>query len=326
MKIVCGLLKYVNDFARKKDGTFNRGLMNFVEYKVAANPEPNRGVYTKDVVIDLHTGVWVRIFVPEEIAGSNHQEEDELLPIVFYFHGGGFASLTPDFLLYDVFCRRMARRRRVIVVSVGYRRAPENKYPVAYEDSFAVVKWAGSADGRNNLPAKADFSKCFLMGDSAGANIVHHLACRIAASGEEISPMKVVGNVLIQPFFGGEERTPSELRLVGAPIVSIENSDWHWKAFLPEGANRDHPAANVFGPNAPDISNLTLPPFLVVVGGHDPLQDWQLRYVDNLTKIKKEVELLFYGEAVHTFHLFFQIPGSSKFISDLNAFFRKCGK
>ena len=111
------------------------------------------------------------------------------------------------------------------------------------------------------------------MGDSAGANIVHHVGCRISVGAmeeETISGVIIVGHVLLEPFFGGEERTPSDLRLVGAPIVNMENSDWHWKAFLPVGADRNHPAANVFGPKAPDISTLRLPPTLVVVGGHDP--------------------------------------------------------
>lgn len=59
----------------------------------------------------------------------------------------------------------------------------------------------------------------------------------------------------IQPFFGGEERTNSEIELKNAPIVSPERTDWYWKAFMPpgEGYNRDHPIINVSGPNAVGI-------------------------------------------------------------------------
>lgn len=321
LRLLCGILNSVNDWARRKDGTFNRRIMNWVEYKSPVNSTPTHGVYTKDVVIDTQTGVRVRLFVPVQGA-------EEPLPVVFFFHGGGFATLSPDFVLYDIFCRRLARRRRVLVISVDYRRSPEHRFPVPYDDCFGAVRWVSSDNGKAHLPGHADLSRCFLMGDSAGGNIVHHVGCRVSAAADEetISGVRIVGHVLLQPFFGGEERTPSELRLVGAPIVNMENSDWHWKAFLPVGADRNHPAANVFGPNAPDISALPLPPTLVVVGGHDPLQDWQLGYAEHLRKIKKEVELLFYGEGIHAFHLFYQIDVSSKLISDLHSFMARCSE
>ena len=262
----------------------------------------------------------VRLFVPVEGA-------EEPLPVVFYFHGGGFATLSSDFLLYHIFCTRLARRRRVLVVSVDYRRSPEHRFPIPYDDCFGGIRWLSSGNGKAHLPGHADLSRCFLIGDRAGANIVHHVDCRISAGATEeetISGVRIVGHVLLEPFFGGEERTSSKLRLVGAPIMNMENSDWHWKAFLPVGADRDHPAANVFGPNAPDISALRLPPTLVVVGGHDPHQDWQLRYAENLKKIKKDVEVLFYGEGTHAFHIFYQIDVSSKLISHLHSFMTRC--
>lgn len=297
----------------------NRTMMNWVEYKSPAKSKPTRGVYTKDVVIDAQTGVRVRLFVPVEGA-------EEPLPVVFFFHGGGFATLSSDFLLYDILCRRLARRRRVLIISVDYRRSPKHRFPVPYDDCFGAIRWASSGNGKAHLPGHADLSRCFLMGDSAGGNIVHHVGCRVSAAADEetISGVRIVGHVLLQPFFGGEERTPSELRLVGAPIVNMENSDWHWKAFLPVGADRDHPAANVFGPNAPDISALPLPPTLVVVGGHDPHQDWQIGYAENLRKINKNVELFFYGEGIHAFYLFYQLDVSSKLISDLHSFMTRC--
>ncbi|WOL04107.1 putative carboxylesterase 18 [Canna indica] len=88
--------------------------------------------------------------------------------------------------------------------------------------------------------------------------------------------------VLIQPFFCGEERTEAEVRLPNAPIVSVERTDWMWRAFLPEGEDRNHEASNVFGPRAGELELAALPEALVVVGGLDPLQDWQRRYHEGL--------------------------------------------
>uniref|UniRef100_N1QQE9 Uncharacterized protein n=1 Tax=Aegilops tauschii TaxID=37682 RepID=N1QQE9_AEGTA len=63
--------------------------------------------------------------------------------------------------------------------------------------------------------------------------------------------LRLAGIIPVQPYFGGEERTESELRLEGvAPVVNLERSDFSWKAFLPVGATRDHPAAHVTDENA----------------------------------------------------------------------------
>ena len=55
--------------------------------------------------------------------------------------------------------------------------------------------------------------------------------------------------------------------------MPMHRTDWMWKALLPEGSNRDHPAVNVFGPNAVAMSGLNFPATMVVVGGLDTLQD-----------------------------------------------------
>eukprot|EP01018_Ginkgo_biloba_P039745 Gb_17754 [translate_table: standard] len=320
VRLFCWLLKSAANFSRRNDGTLNRTLVNWLIKKVPASGIPRDGVYTKDVVIDDTTGVWVRIFIPVNQEDKTESiTADEQLPIVFYFHGGAFCALSPADVVYDIFCRRLARKCRVVVISVGYRLAPEHKYPIAYQDCFSALTWLPS-HGRHHFPSNVNFSRCFLMGDSAGGNIVHHVGCRAAEEGTD--GINVVGHILLHPFFGGQERTPSEVRLVNVPLISVENADWSWMVFLPEGADRDHPAANVFGPNSPDISGLALPPSLVVVGGLDILQDWQMRYFDNLKKLKKEVKLLFYKDGIHAFHVFPQCRESSQLLDDLADFMR----
>lgn len=297
---------------RRSDGTINRSLAAWLIRKAPANETPTRGVYTKDIVIDEATGVWVRLFVPVSNDG------DRALPVVVYFHGGGFCMLSASDAAYDIFCRRLATRRRVVVISVDYRLAPEHKCPAAYDDCFAAVAWLRER-GRDYLPPNADLSRCFLMGESAGGNIVHHVGCRVAGEGD-MSPVNIVGHVLIQPFFGGEERTPAEARLSNSlPLITLEGADWMWKAFLPEGATRDHPAANVMSADSPDISGLSLPPLLVVVAGLDLLKDRNLQYVEHMKRMGKEVELLLYEEGIHAFHLF-PYDMASKFLDDLREF------
>ncbi|CAN1841879.1 Probable carboxylesterase 18 [Linum perenne] len=203
-----------------------------------------------------------------------------------------------DSKFYDLFCRSMARETPAVVVSVNYRLAPEHRCPRQYEDGFDALKF---------------------VDDSAGGNLAHHVAVRAASS--ELKHLKITGLIAIQPFFGGEERTESEMKVVGVPIIRQDLTDWAWKAFLPEGSNRDHPAANVSGPNGVDISGLVrFPPTMVVVGGFDPLQDWQRRYIKWLKKSGKTVELLEVTSAVHAFYTMADLPETSLLLTSIRDF------
>lgn len=145
------------------------------------------------------------------------------------------------------------------------RRAPEHKFPTAYEDCYAALEWVRSSP--QALPSSADPSRIFLCGDSAGGNIVHHVGIRAKGMG-------LRGLVLIQPFFGGEERTPSE-KIDNFPLINVQLLDWFWRSYLPVEADRDHPASHVFGSHLADVE---IPPMLVLVGGQDLLQDWNVRF------------------------------------------------
>lgn len=63
------------------------------------------------------------------------------LPVMLQIHGGGFFSGSNDSAANDFFCRRMAKLCDVMVLAVGYRLAPENKYPAAFEDGLKVLHW-----------------------------------------------------------------------------------------------------------------------------------------------------------------------------------------
>ncbi|URE10986.1 gibberellin receptor [Musa troglodytarum] len=223
-RFVVAAVSAINDAACRSDGTVNRRLVSLLDARVAASAKPFRGVRTADVPVDLSRDLWFRLFVPSSVS------DGERLPVIVFFHGGGFAFLSPDSYLFDDVCRRICRTVHALVVSVNYRLAPEHRCPAPYEDGAHVLRFL---DGGGLL---YDLSSCFLAGDSAGGNIVHHVARRWAADADGgWKRVRLAGMVLIQPYFGGEERTEAELRLVGAPLVSVERTDWLWRAFLPEG-------------------------------------------------------------------------------------------
>ncbi|XWS41223.1 hypothetical protein CRYUN_Cryun17cG0062400 [Craigia yunnanensis] len=305
------------DIACRPDGTANRRLIHFLDYQIPPNynPRPTNSVSSADISLDATRNLWFRLYSPS--LTSNNQ----LLPVLFFFHGGGFSFLTPASLAYDMVCRKFAFRLPAIVISVNYRLAPEHCYPSQYEDGFDVLKFIDE-NSATVLPKNADLSRCFLAGDSAGANLAHHVAVRACQT--ELRTMKMIGLISIQPFFGGEERTDSELQLVGSLLVSVPRADWCWKAFLPKGSNRDHGAANVSGPNAEDISGLDFPETMVVVGGFDPLKDWQMRYYEWLRKSGKEASLMEYPNMIHAFYVFPHLPEAFHLVMQIEKFIAKC--
>ena len=60
-------------------------------------------------------------------------------PVLVYYHGGGWVA--GDLYTHDGLCRSLTNAARCAVVSVDYRLAPESKYPVAAEDSYAALRW-----------------------------------------------------------------------------------------------------------------------------------------------------------------------------------------
>lgn len=168
------------------------------------------------------------------------------------------------------------------------------------------------------VPENADLRRCFIAGESAGGNIAHHVTVRAAES--EFKRVKIVGMILIQPFFGGEERRDSEIRFGRGYGLTLEMTDWFWKAWLPVGSNRDHTAANVVGSS---ISGVKVPAALVVIGGLDLLRDRNREYVEWLKKSGQEVRVVEYPNGTHGFIGKPDLPEYSMLIQDAKQFINK---
>lgn len=185
-----------------KDGTIDRLWGHEV---TPATFDPRTGVTSKDVVISLETGVSIRLYCPTLPPTTNQK-----LPLFVYFHGGGFMCGSTADPNYHNLMNKVVAEAKVIVVSVDYRRAPEHPLPTAYDDSWAALQWvvahAKSGGGRGGgtedwLKENVDFDRLFIGGDSAGANIAHHTAMRVGATGQG-DGLKILGMILIHPFFG----------------------------------------------------------------------------------------------------------------------------
>uniref|UniRef100_A0A0D9X248 Alpha/beta hydrolase fold-3 domain-containing protein n=1 Tax=Leersia perrieri TaxID=77586 RepID=A0A0D9X248_9ORYZ len=307
------------DAAQRRDGTMNRFLFSLADRHAAATPRPDSaGVRSADITVDSTTGLWARVFSssPPSPAASSSPP----LPVIVYLHGGGFTMLSAASTLMDSLCRRFCREVNAVIVSVNYRLAPEHKFPAAYDDGEAVLRHLAVNGLPTDIAVPIDLTRVFLAGDSAGGNIAHHVATRWSSSSPSPS-LRLAGIMLLQPFFGGEERTESELRLDGiGPVVNMRRADWSWRAFLPEGADRNHPVAHVTGGEITE----DFPPAMVVVGGYDPLQDWQRRYAAVLRRKGNNsaaaVEVVEFPEAIHSFYAFPELADSGELVKKMKAF------
>lgn len=249
------------------------------------------GVACSDVNIDKLTNVWARVYVPMMTTTKSSVSK---LPLIVYFHGGGFCVASASWSCYHEFLAKLSARSRCLVMSVNYRLAPENPLPAAYEDGVNAIIWLKKVRNDNLWAKLCDFGRIFLAGDSAGANISHQVAARLEAT--DLKPLKIEGMILIQPFYGGEARTESERRVGNnkRSVLTLAASDAWWRLSLPRGANREHPYCKPV-----KIKSSTVMRTLVCVAEMDLLMDRNMEMCDGNEEVIKRVVYKGVGHAFH---------------------------
>ncbi|KAL8462073.1 hypothetical protein ACS0TY_033230 [Phlomoides rotata] len=147
-----------------------------------------------------------------------------------------------------------------VVMSVEYRLAPEHRLPAAYDNCSEALHWIRTT--RDEW-----LTKCFLMGSSAGGNIAFCVGLDAVTTVDQLTPLKIEGLILHQPFFGGVERTPSEMRLVRDKMVPPHLNDLAWGLALTIGVDRDHRYSN--------------PMKNIGVGGEAKKEGWRVLVTDD---------------------------------------------
>jgi acetyl esterase/lipase len=200
----------------------------------------------------------VRIYRP-------HGQARGPLPAVVFCHGGGFVFCDLD--SHDGFCRAMSRHTHAVVVSVGYRLAPEHRAPAAVEDTFAAFCWV--IDHAAELDV--DPARVAVAGDSAGGNLaaVTAILCRVQGA-----PAPAV-QVLIYPAIDPSCDTASQHSNGTGYVTTRAAMQWYWQQYL--GGHQLTDPAWLVAPAATD-SHADLPPALVLTAGLDPLHSEGVAY------------------------------------------------
>jgi acetyl esterase len=209
------------------------------------------------------------------------------LPLVVYFHGGGW--VIGDLDVADKPCRSLANAARAVVASVDYRRAPEHRFPTASEDSYAATTWLVEHAADFGADAR-DVTVC---GDSAGGN----LAAAVTLMARDRGGVPITRQVLLYPVTSPAEGSPfgSYVENADGYLLTAGDMHWFWKQYLRSPEDGKHPYA------APlETADLTgLPPAFVTVCEFDPLRDEGIAYADRLEKAGVPVTLNRIDGAVH---------------------------
>ncbi|KAJ1268853.1 hypothetical protein BS78_07G165200 [Paspalum vaginatum] len=173
---------------------------------VPASVDAATGVASRDVTIDPATGLWARLYLPDLSARSGRR-----LPIALYFHGGGLVVGSAADAPEQAFLNRLAARAGALAVSVEYRLAPEHPVPASYDDAWAALRWAATADADPWVRDHGDAARAFVLGFSAGWNVAHNLALRAGA--------RVQGMALLHPFFLSSPSPPGDPDTAVSPLA-----------------------------------------------------------------------------------------------------------
>lgn len=221
----------------------------------------------------------VRVYTPEG---------DGPFPAFVWFHGGGWTIGSLD--ENEVACREVCARAGAVVVSVDYRLAPENPYPAAVDDCYAVVEWIAA----RGAELGADPARIAVGGESAGGN----LAAVVALKARDLGGPPIALQVLVSPVVGHcDDGHASYREYADGYFLSKDSMAWFFTLY-PRGPE-DLADPYLLPLRATDLSGL--PRALVMGAEYDVLRDEGEEYARRLDKAGVPVELVRYDGLIHGF-------------------------
>ena len=210
-----------------------------------------------------------------------------LLPVVVFYHGGGFVLCDLD--THDNLCRRLANGSGCAVVSVDYRLAPEARFPAPLEDCYAALCDVAARAGELGF----DPQRLAVAGDSAGAA----LATTVCILARDRGGPRIRYQALWYPCVDATCGSDSMRELGRGYMLSRGLMQWFWECYVqsPEQL-RDPLVSPLF---APDLAKL--PPASITTAEFDPLRDEGEQYADRLQAAGVPVVVRRYNGMIHGF-------------------------
>ena len=254
--------------------------IDYIQASRAATAVPRDGeavARVADVAVSS-SGCPARVYVPETAVDGRG--------LIVHFHGGGW--LTGSIEMSDDACRFLANRSGCVVMSAGYRFAPEHPFPAAADDAYAAFGWAA----QHAADYGADGTRVAVIGTSAGANLAAAICLR--AVSEHARPP--VMQVLVYPPLDATFESPSYVDNATGYYLTADQMRWFWSKYAGSAA-REHPYLSPI--YAPDVKGQ--PPALIITAEFDPLRDDGERYAAKLEAAGVAVELRRVAGQIHSF-------------------------
>ncbi len=208
--------------------------------------------------------------------------------VVMMFHGGGW--VIGDLVTADRQSREICKGAGVVVISIDYRLAPENRFPAAADDCYAATVWAAEHAGAYD----GDPTRLAVAGDSAGGN----LAAVVAQMARDKNGPAIAFQLLVYPVTDGVGfDTPSYRSNAEGYLLTADSMRWFWNHYAPTVSDRDHPYASPL--LAAELSGL--PPALVMTAEFDPLRDEGEAYARQLSSAGVDTTLVRWDGFIHGF-------------------------
>ena len=263
----------------------------------AAAPAPDTtGMEIEDRTVPADPDVPVRIYRPHRAQGA-----------IVWLHGGGF--VMGDLETEHPWAVRVADGSGAVVVSVGYRRAPEQRFPAALDDAYAALAWTAEHAAELGI----DPGRIAVGGHAAGAGLAAAVALR--ARDQQGPPISF--QLLNQPELDDRQETWSARNFTDTPFMTRDKVAASWRHYLGSA-----PASPYAAPaRADDLSGL--PPAYITSAEFDPNRDEAIGYAQRLLQAGVSVELHQWPGTFHGSQAILSAEVSQRQIAELGAALRR---
>jgi acetyl esterase len=235
-----------------------------------------RPVWTRDRLVPARDGA----AVPVRLYAAGPPSPAAPLPLMLFFHGGGY--VVGDLDSHDGLCRDLAHRSGWAVLSVGYRLAPEHRFPTALHDAQDATAWLAAEGAGHGL----DVRRLVVAGDSVGGTLATVLAI-LAAREPARTRLTPLLQLLIYPVTDAAGDHASRQRFAEGHLLEAATLAWFWRHYETDPADRRDWR---FSPlHAPDLAGVA--PALLLLAEYDPLLDEGLAYGRRLQAAGVTVEV-----------------------------------
>jgi len=261
----------------RKNHTPTDAVMDLMKENNITLPAPGVDTVGKEIPV---TGgnIHLRIYTPKTGNGP--------FPVIVYYHGGGFVIANLD--VYNASAQGLAEQVGAVVVSVAYRLAPEHKFPIAHNDSFAAYEWVV----KNAASIKGDAKKIALVGESAGGN----LAANVSIMARDKKITVPVHEVLVYPIAQADMMTKSYVAYEKAHPLNKAMMTWFTKNYVNTMAEAADPRISLVNANLKGLPSTT-----IITAEIDPLNADGLMLADKLKAAGVTVDSKNYEGVTHEF-------------------------